>query len=795
MPVVPPPVWDNVPPELAARQAWLLWKFEAKPGAVKPGKIPYYVAGGRRTGGQGDERDLARLATLDVVRRAYERGGWSGIGYAFLPGDGLIGIDIDGAIDPETGEVSARCQAIIDACASYTEYSPSGKGVHIIVQGTTTTNKSNDIGLEMFCGRQFFTFTARIWPGSPVSVATIDDAVIKRLHATIDEAKGKRKAQAPSVSSPAPTSAAQPDTGGESPAQLRARVESALQAVSPDLGYSDWIAIGWALRDAFGDFGFGLWDAWSSRSAKYQGDSDLQSHWKSFTSSKAPGDAVAVIFARAKEAGWKPMRLARSPKPAPKPPRANDGPPGGEPPSAPGMPPDGGDGGDGDDLSELWNVLITKGENRTPVDCRENVLYCLRHDPALAGLVRHNQFTELHERSRVTPWGHGPGEWDDEDDLMLGEYLARRVRLLIKATTNLRAGVLMAAREHKFNPVVDLIRSEPWDGTRRLPHWLADCLGVEQTEYSALIGECFIKGMVNRALRPGCKFDYMLIFKGPQGAKKSTVFRELAAPWFTDNAIRMGDKDSLMALQSIWIAESSELESMNKTESKAIKQFLSANEDMYRPPYGARMLKRPRHSVFGGTTNDDTFLRDATGDRRFWPITVGEINIEGLQAMRLQLFAEALAMIESDDAEQRRTYPTPAQERELIFPQQEHFKMTDVWEDVLYDYVNANVNHKTDHPDWAVPRKRQFFSTRELFAHAICVPMDRIDGNKLMETRIANAMRAIGFDKHRESGGDRKRGYMRRPPPDVAPAVKNAPGPSGEPESTEFEREEDALPL
>ncbi len=109
-PGVVPPVWDNIPEELAARQQWLLWKFEAKEGQAKPAKMPYYVSGGRRTGGQGDDRDRHRLATLAVVRRAFEkgRGEWSGVGFGFLPGDGLIGIDIDGAIDPATGVVTER---------------------------------------------------------------------------------------------------------------------------------------------------------------------------------------------------------------------------------------------------------------------------------------------------------------------------------------------------------------------------------------------------------------------------------------------------------------------------------------------------------------------------------------------------------------------------------------------------------------------------------------------------------------------------------------------------------------
>lgn len=750
------PAWDNIPAELAGRQQWLLWKFEAKPGQAKPAKMPYYVGGGRRTGDQGSERDRQRLATLAVARAAYERSGWSGVGFAFLPDDGLVGVDIDGGVDAATGEATERTAAIIAACGSFTERSVSGKGVHIYLQGHTQTNKSNDIGLEVFCGRQFFIVTGDAWPGTVPDVRAADAKTLARLHATIDEAKGRRGQKTGAATAPATAFAPQ------TPAELRTRVESALDAISPDLGYNDWISVGWALREAFGEFGFGLWDAWSARSVKYQGQTDLQGHWRSFTANRSPDDAVGVIFARARDAGWKPPRQAR----APKPPRANvpasaqggsgDGggaPPPDEPPGAVPLEDDGDDQG-------ASAHLIRSGAGQ-PKDCRENVLYCLRHDPALRGLVRLNQFTELIEKAFEPPWGGGAGEWDDQDDLMLGEYLARVYRLISKAKGTLRDGVQMVARELRYNPVVDTVKAEAWDGTERLDYWTADVLGVEHTPYTALAGRLFIMGMVHRAVRPGCKFDYMLILKGPQGAKKSTVFRTLAWPWFTDNSIRMGDKDSLLAMQAIWIAESSELESMNKADQNATKQFLSSSEDLFRPPYGARMVKRPRHAVVGGTTNADTFLRDVTGDRRFWPLEVGEINIELLESIRLQLFAEALHRLRSQDPEVRRTWPTPQEERELVIPAQERFKQTDVWEDILADYVNATANHRTDDPNDPVPARRQFFSTRELFEHALQIKPDRIDGNKLMETRIANCMKALGFLKYRETSGARKRGYSR----------------------------------
>lgn len=293
-----PPLWENIPDSLADRPQWLLWRYESKEGQTKPLKVPYWTTGARRGGTQGGNHDRKKLVTLAEARRCYELGNFSGVGFAFLPGDGLIGIDIDGAIDLDTGEVSQRLQAIISAVNSYTEYSPSGKGAHIIAAGETRTNKDNGIGLEIFAGRQYFTFTGHHWPGTPGTVEAINEQVLARLHGMVDAAKAKRKTNG----------AVPPAASGAS--DLRARVESALEWLNPDTGYNDWIAVGWALREAFGEFGFGLWSAWSARGDKYQGDGILQSHWKSFTCNRAPDDAVGVIFARARDAGWKAPRRA-----------------------------------------------------------------------------------------------------------------------------------------------------------------------------------------------------------------------------------------------------------------------------------------------------------------------------------------------------------------------------------------------------------------------------------------------------------------------------------------------------
>lgn len=812
--------WDAIPASLAARPQWLLWRYERdpdRPEREKLLKVPYWITGTHRSGTQGSEKDRARLTVLANARRVFERankgaalsdpsnpqvtpeGEYEGVGFAFLPGDGLIGIDIDGAIDDD-GVVRERDQGIIDACRSYTEFSPSGRGIHIICEGETRTNKFDPLSLEIFCSSQFFTFTGRRWPGSLPDVVPIPAKVLARLHALLDDAKEKaREEKAAAKRAAAPTrKEAGPDPRASGVDDFKRVNQAAMQAFDawvPHLfpgakrrGHGYRITSKQLGRDREEDISidprgikdFGEHDMGDPRDGG-RTPIDLVLEW--LPAKDAP-DALRWLAGRVgtelsppPPRSGPPQGSRRAGRPAKAPPPA--APPAPSPPEPPDDPPAVG-GEEGED----WSLL--RSRRGDPLDCRENILYALTNDPELKGLVAQNLFTELHERTRRAPWEREAGEWDEEDDLMLGEYLARKYGLLCRATSTIRAGVQMAARLCKYNPVHDLIRREPWDGRPRLEAWLTEVFDVADRPYVRLIGKFFIMGMVQRALRPGCKFDYMLILKGEQGLRKSTAFKVLAEPWFTDNAIRMGDKDSLLGMQLVWLAESAELESMNKSESTAIKQFLSATDDFFRPPYGARMLKRPRHAVNVGTTNADTFLKDATGDRRFWPIEVKVVDLDKLRAMRLQLFAEALQCIEAGE----RYYPTKEEERDYVIPEQEQFKVTDVWEDILAGYVHrATTDNAVEDP----PARRAWFSTRELFERALQIKADRIDSNRIMENRLSNCMKALGFTRYRQpDGAFRPRGYLRPgckygqvvtiDLPPVKREESHAPGLSREPE-------------
>lgn len=288
---------DVIPESLRNRAQWLIWRFEPNP--KKPEgkllKVPYYANGNRRFGGQGDAKDRAKLVTLDIALAALSRPSsapYNGIGFAFLPDDGLIGIDIDKCIDPESGEVSAIAQEVIASCQSYTEYSPSKTGVHIIVAGSTRTFKSDAVGVEVFCGSQYFTFTANAYTDVREVVAISDD-FLERLRVIV---KGERKPDAHRSLPPLPP---------EAVSEL-ARIEAALSFI-PSESYDTWYKVGMALYSTLGDAGFGLWNYWSSKSSKYDGVEACQKKWDSF-GKRGVEVTAGTIFHLAKERGWKPPR-------------------------------------------------------------------------------------------------------------------------------------------------------------------------------------------------------------------------------------------------------------------------------------------------------------------------------------------------------------------------------------------------------------------------------------------------------------------------------------------------------
>jgi predicted P-loop ATPase len=645
----------NVPAALRSVRQWLVWRFEPQPGK-KPRKVPYYVDGHRRVGDQGSDADRKRLATFELALAAFERDDYSGIGFAFLPGDGLIGIDIDGAIDPDSGEISERAHNIIAACNSWTELSPSGKGVHIYLRGETESAKSNDIGVEMFCGRQFFTVTGRTVAGSPDDVADADPAVIARLHATIAQAKAQRRSGS--------GSARQPVQGvGASPGVDRARIESALSMVDPDLGYNDWIAVGMALFDVLGDNGgLSVWEWWSSRGAKFCGGDAMRTHWRSFGNGRTPG-GDAVIFRLATNAGWRPPRRSR---PAPMqndtPHGANDPPPVEEPPPIEDVPPESGRSEFAADIesSNEWMSDLRRSDKGNITATLHNTILILQNDPAWRSVIAFDQFAyRIVKREAPPVLTPKKGEWSDLDDVQALAWISGVYSVEPKKTVVMDA-VMHLAHAAGFHPVREYLETREWDGTPRVQTMMATYYGagspaavatLEPDErlrlgvYLKLVGVKWLVGAVARVMDPGCKLDTMIVLEGGQGALKSSSIRALfGREWTADSKLTLGDKDALAQMQGKWCYEMAEMDAFSKADNTTFKQFLTSQDDRVRWHYGRRAEDVPRQCIFVGTTNQHQYGKDPTGMRRIWPVEVGRIDLERLRQDRDQLLAEALVL-------------------------------------------------------------------------------------------------------------------------------------------------------
>ena len=745
-----------VPGAMRERAQWLLWRFEKYEGDKKPRKVPYYVSGRKRKGVQGSDADRGELASFDVAMTHLAQGRFDGAGFAFLPGDGLIGIDIDGAI-ADDGEVSERCQAIIEACGSYTEYSPSGRGVHIICLGQTETFKDNRIGLEVFCGRQFFTVTGRPWSGTPAEVVPIAEKTLKRLQVTV---KGARDGAAGASPAPAAGGAAK-----HVQKYCLAALESAVQRLrgTGEGGRNDALneeAFGLAQLVASGGLSEATIRAALSDAARSIG--------------LAEGEIKATLNSGVAAGLAQPRAIPE--------PRGGRKAAGGKSPPGRGYADeggggDGGDGGDGgggdagpDDEDAGWRAKLLR-ERGGKKDCRENVYLTLTGHPELKGLVAYDEFAHLVVKRRPPPWDSEAGEWTTNDDYLLCYWLAQHERLTIKAETTLIAGVAMAAFEARFNPLHEYLRGLPeWDGIERLPYWLSECLGADETEYSRLVGAWFLMGMVKRALDPGCQMDYMVVLEGLQGKRKSTALRVLVGrdEWFADTPIRIGDKDAMLSLAGKWLYEIGELDSFNKAEVTAVKQYVSSRIDRVREPFARRPADRRRSGVFAATTNQSEYFKDPTGARRFWPVACdGDIDIDKLGQWRDKLYAEALHRLNSDDADVRRYYPTREETERLLTPQQEKREISDPWFEKLAAWLDSKTNYGESGLEvWEVDN----FTAFELLTRCLMVPQDRIDGGRQMATRVGIAMHRLGWEKRRDGGNARVWRYWR-------PGAK--PGPAG----------------
>lgn len=269
--------------------------------------------------------------------------------------------------------------------------------------------------------------------------------------------------------------------------------------------------------------------------------------------------------------------------------------------------------------------LKTNEKTGFPLPTAKNAELILSNGP-FAGVLAYDAFGNTEVIRRALPWRPRERPYEDyepwlaADDKRLQHWFGKNYE--IKAAAMIQNAFTEVAHTNRFHPIIEYLETQEWDGGERIETLFVDYLGAEDSQYVREVTRKMLVAAVKRLYEPGCKFDYMTVLVGPQGAGKSTIIQMLAQRWFSDSLKTFDSKEAGEHLQSAWIFEFGELAGMTKTEVDEIKQFITKRSDKYRVAYDRVITDFPRKCVFFGTTNNWNFLKDPTGNRRFWPVTV-----------------------------------------------------------------------------------------------------------------------------------------------------------------------------
>lgn len=342
-----------------------------------------------------------------------------------------------------------------------------------------------------------------------------------------------------------------------------------------------------------------------------------------------------------------------------------------------------------------WLSQLERSEDGKIQKTINNIVLILENDPNLKDKIAIDIFSNRGLVFGQLPWDkhYDPNkdhrDWSEVDDASFSRYLETVYK--ITGQDKQDKALLIVSDGNRINYVERYLTSLQWDGVPRIDNLLIDYFGAADNVFSREAIRKSLVAAVARAIIGGVKFDVMTILAGPQGVGKSTFFSILGKEWFNDSLQTFEGKEASELIQGSWIVEVGELTAMNRHDTNAIKQFLSKREDIYREAYGRRTSKYPRRCVFYGTSNDDEFLKDPTGNRRFWPIDicVGEIKKsvwDDLPKEVDQVWAEAYALFLMGESLQ-----LSKEAEELANVAREHHKESNAKEGLIRDYLDKPI--------------------------------------------------------------------------------------------------------
>ena len=374
--------------------------------------------------------------------------------------------------------------------------------------------------------------------------------------------------------------------------------------------------------------------------------------------------------------------------------------------------------------NSLICTLTKDGGTGAPKAVLANAIHALRFCPEWLGVLAYNEFSMHATTQKPALWQTQDAvgaNWTDYEDSRTCEWLQHEgIHVNSKVAAE---AVQTVAKENIFHPVRNYLQGLNWDGRQRIDDWLIRYFGAEDTPFVRAVSSRWLISAVARIFRPGCQADHTLLLEGEQGIRKSSGLRTLCGDdWFADHISELGGKDSRLDLSGKWIIEMAELDKVRRTDLERVKAFLVARIDHFRVPYGRRSEDVRRSCVFAATVNDQTPLTDQTGNRRFWPVRCGQIDIEGLASVRDQLWAEAHAQYRAD----RVWWLDTVKLNNAATEEQEKRFESGVWDDVILSWLDdPNQRYDGQTPVTPFDSTRDEVTITDILIHAVGKPLDR----------------------------------------------------------------------
>jgi putative DNA primase/helicase len=357
-----------------------------------------------------------------------------------------------------------------------------------------------------------------------------------------------------------------------------------------------------------------------------------------------------------------------------------------------------------DDDADAWqDALEVHPKSGKPLPTAGNMELILSNG-TWRGILAYDAFGNTEVIREALPWRdrerpHKSYEpWLGADDKRLQHWFAKKYEF--KSACVIQNAFTEVVHHNTFHPIKAYLESYEWDGEERAEKLFITYLGAADTHYTRQVTRKMLLAAIMRLYRPGCKFDEMLVLIGPQGAGKSSLLAKLGREWFSDSLRTFENKEAGEHLQNGWIFEIGELSAMKRAEIEEVKAFLSKTEDRYRVAYDRQVSEFPRKCVFFGTTNTRDFLRDATGNRRFWPV---EINPERARYSHWdhltddlvgQIWAEVITWFKAGES-----LVLDGDAREEATQQQAAHMEMDPREGLIQEWLDSPVEDEWDSPD------------------------------------------------------------------------------------------------